>query len=513
MPSSRRSNVISAVLIAVIATLSAAAAAGAAVIASTRSQYEGGPALAADGRVIVGERRGNGALRILAIDPVTKAAVTLHAFPRLADPLSYSLLELSGGGGTVAATLHTWREATGVQSGPEQDIPERQAGRSLTILPAVAPLGSCGRPLSPSARLDAAGGDGFVATTGEECGVTSAAVRIRTATATFSIPAGPVPAGRVAHITALRANGPMVSWTEMESFGGDAALARWLVVARGTTGQVLLRVPLGDVDHPSAAGLGADGTVVTIGGLPPCALHVVSPAAPVRRTVVSPAQGPCPFASGQRSIGVAAGRAVFGANTGYAVSDLLGLVRPLGEGRRAAGAIASPVAFDGRLAHVVRSDCDADRLLAVDADAPAPALPAQGGSAACPVRRSGPALLLVAGDERVRIGLRCARGCRGTLRLVQQRRGGRERLVGEARLAHAAGAVSVRPRVAAYARAIAGCAGGLRVVAKLFRAGDIHVASRLSRPPSLGPYRLRSRSACRQAQGPAFRAPRPGPRP
>jgi hypothetical protein len=61
-----------ALLFAAIATSLIAAtapAARAAVIASSVRGFEGGPALAADGRVVIGELAGNGALRFLAIAP------------------------------------------------------------------------------------------------------------------------------------------------------------------------------------------------------------------------------------------------------------------------------------------------------------------------------------------------------------------------------------------------------------------------------------------------------------
>ena len=109
------------------------------------------------------------------------------------------------------------------------------------------------------------------------------------------------------------------------------------------------------------------------------------------------------------------------------------------------------------------------------------------------------------------IQLRCPAGCRGTLRLVQQRRGGHERRIASMDHASRPGTFVVRPRIAAYARALAGCSGGLRVNAVLFPAADDRTVAATGK--GLGAYRISSRSRCRRTGGPAFRAPAPGPRP
>jgi hypothetical protein len=160
------------------------------------------------------------------------------------------------------------------------------------------------------------------------------------------------------------------------------------------------------------------------------------------------------------------------------------------------------VAFDGRTAFVVREDCAADWLLAVNAD-----LVADGPTQRpCTIKRENTgSRLRVARDRSVRVDLRCAAGCRGELRLVEQRRGRRERLVGSVAFVGDPGRVSVRPQIARWARARAGCRGGLRVAAVLFP----HGAPRRG----LGYYRIVSRSRCRRTGGPAFRAPSPAPRP
>ena len=122
----------------------------------------------------------------------------------------------------------------------------------------------------------------------------------------------------------------------------------------------------------------------------------------------------------------------------------------------------------------MRSDCDADRLLAVDAGATGPlpgARPAP-HDGICPVRRSGSAPVRIDSKGRARIALRCPAGCRGTLRLVQQRPKNRERLVGRASYDARAGTVVVRTKIADYARRLAGCRGGLRVIALVHPAGD-----------------------------------------
>lgn len=504
----------SACLLAVLTvtlTLATSSGAAAAVIASSVRGYDGGPALASDGRVVVGELRGNGALRVLAVDPATRAVTTLQTFAPVSDPLTYNALVVSGSGGIVTATLRRWREATGVQSGPEQDIPVATSSRSMTLLPALATLFACPKR-SPFSEPDAAGGDGFVATIGSECATTSASVTIRSAAGTLTIPA--LPATPVAgdpptpNIRLLRAAGPFVAWTEEHRPVPGGVVARSIVVARGATGQILLRTPI--PSYPYQLGVGVDGTVAF--GTTFCTIGVVSPAEPVLRAF-KPPQDLCDSSRSDRSLAVAGGRVVYGALTGYAISDLRDVTRPLADARSRGQTVNSPVAFDGRTVFVVRRDCDADRLLAVDADAAAGPLPAlanaPGGT--CPLRRSGSGRVRVARDGRVRIALRCAKGCRGTLRLVQERRGGRQRLIGEAAYSHGPGTLAVRPRIAGYARALAGCSGGLRANAVVF-VSDTSTTPRSSERVSLGAYRIASSARCRRG-GPAFTVARRGPRP
>jgi hypothetical protein len=508
---SARPGATAALFLAVLTTtLLAAAASGAdaAVVASSVRGFEGGPALASDGRVVVGELRGNGALAILAIDPATRAVAQVGAFAPVRDALTYNDLTVSGTGAIVTSTVKRWREATGVQSGPEQDIPVPRGSQTVTLLPSPSPLFACPRRARFS-ETDAAGGDGFVASIGGECADTSTVVTIRNPGGTLTIPAmaeTPYPGDPpTPNITILRAAGPMVAWVEEHRAVPGGVIARTIVVARGSTGQVLLRTPI--PEYPYQVGLGPDGTVAYTGIF--CAIGVASPAAPTLRAIKLPT-GLCPQSASSRSLAIAGGRIVYAANTGYAITDLQGTnVRPLAEPERRGSSVRSAVAFDGRTVFVLRADCDTDRLLAVDSDAAAAPLPTY-EQHRCPLRRAGSGRVRVARDGRVRIALRCTEGCRGTLRLVQQRRGRRERLVAEARYAHGPGTVVVRVKIASYARALAGCGGGLRATAIVF---FTRTSPRTSAQRGIGAYRLTSSARCRRSGGPAFTAPRRGPRP
>jgi hypothetical protein len=500
-----------ALLLSALAVSLPATTAGAAVIASSARGFEGGPALAADGRVVVAERAGSGALRFLAIDPVTRAVTPLSTTAPIDDALTYNEVSVSGSGAAVTATVQRWREATGPQSGPEQDIPVPRGSRSTTLLPGVFTVFECPRR-QPFSEPDAVAGDGFVASIGDECGYVSATVTIHTAGTTLRIAATPDTTPQqfgdppTPNITALRASGPMVAWTEERREVPGGVISRAIVVARGATGQVLLRAPI--PSYPYQFGLGADGTVAFTGlG---CAIGVVSPAAPVLRAIKLAPQL-CPYSASGRSLALSGDLVVLGASTGYVASDLQGAARPLADARPRGGNVKSPVVLAGRTAYVLRPDCDADRLLAVDVDAPAGPLPTtdSGLGQACPLRRAGTSRPRVAGG-RVRIALRCAHGCRGTLRLVQQRRGRRERLIGQAAYSHGPGTAVVRVPVAGYARSLAGCSAGLRANAVVFPGGS----SRYSRNQrGLGAYRIRSAARCRRTGGPPFAAPRRGPRP
>jgi hypothetical protein len=115
-----------------------------------------------------------------------------------------------------------------------------------------------------------------------------------------------------------------------------------------------------------------------------------------------------------------------------------------------------------------------------------------------------------ASDGRVRIALRCEHGCRGTLRLVQQRAGRRERLVGEAAYRARAGA-GLGARQARPVRAAA-----RRLPRRLARERDrvcvAHTRETSGRAGS-APTGFVSGSPCRRTGGPPFAKARRGPRP
>jgi len=258
---------------------------------------------------------------------------------------------------------------------------------------------------------------------------------------------------------------------------------------------------------PYQIGLGADGTVAlnTLADIG-CGLRVFGLAATAPRRLQLP-RGLCPHVSfGALTLALSGGRIAYrtltAGGTGLAVTDLAGAAHPLGE--LGLSPQPSPIAFDGRTVFVVRPDCEGDALLAIDADATAP--PAR--RRPCSVRRSGSGPLRIARDRTIRVSLRCPAGCpagcRGTLRLVQQR-GSRERVVGGLAFVSGRQRFALHPRIARYARALAGCRGGILVKAVLFA----HAGTR----SSLGRYRLVSRSPCRRSGGPPFTAPLPAPRP
>jgi len=296
----------------------------------------------------------------------------------------------------------------------------------------------------------------------------------------------------------------MVAWAETRLPLQGPGPTITVVVARGTTGEILLRAPLDDFAY--GMGLGSDGTVALL-GLADCSIRILSPGppAPAPRTIKL-GLGACPALPGAAVVG--GGRILYPVREGYASVD----GASSGQLLRDAVGSRSPLAFDGTTAYVVRVDCDADRLVAVDPSVAGVPLPMPSRSLqSCPVRRSSPSRLSSTRSGRVSIGLRCPAGCRGTLRFVQQRRGGRERRVASVDYASGAGTFVVRPRIAAYARALAGCSGGLRVNAVLFPAADDRTVPAPGR--GLGAYRISSRSRCRHTGGPAFKAALPGPRP
>ena len=134
-----------------------------------------------------------------------------------------------------------------------------KSSRTSLLLPALAPLFDCGRRTAFSTR-DAAAGDGFLATVGSECLDTSQAVTLRTASATITIPVAPEPPSQFSdvptpRITHLRAAGPFVAWVEANRAGPGGQFQHVIVVARGATGQVLVRTPI--PESPPQIGLGS----------------------------------------------------------------------------------------------------------------------------------------------------------------------------------------------------------------------------------------------------------------
>jgi hypothetical protein len=487
---------IGAVVVAVVAmSLVAAPGAYGDLVTRTNSGYSGGPALAADGRVAVGEQYGDGELRVFAFNSRSRTFSQLAHFASLADRDSYPVLTLTGSGGILTARYDVFAR---VRAGDgEQAVATLLSSRTMTLLPWTAPLASCaapGRAFSP----DAAGGSDFVASVGEDC-ATRSAVTLRTLHTTRIVPAANAPGGSV-EVGELRATGEFVAWIETLSTPA-AAPRRTLVIARGATGQVLSRTALDS--FPYQIGLGADATVAlnTLADID-CGLRVFGLAATAPRRLQLP-RGLCPHVSfGALTLALSGARIAYRTltahGTGLTVTDPAGAAHPLGEARLSAQ--PSPIAFDGRTVFVVRPDRQGDALLAIDADATAP--PARQPS--CSVHRSGSGPLPIARDKTIRVSLRCPAGCRGTLRLVQ-RHGRRERVLGERAFVSARQRFAVHPPIARYATALAGCRRGIRVNAVLFT----HTGTR----SSLGTYRLISRTPCRRSTDPPFTAPLPAPRP
>ena len=486
------------IVAAVALSLLTAGPAAAAEIASSVAGFTGGPALGAGGRVVVGERLGGGSVRVVSIDPVTRARTPLATFPGSADPAIFGVLDISGTGATVTASLLSYNE---------KRYPNLSSSAIVALSPSFAVLGSCPAPGGFGPHIEAAGGDGFAASIRSDCGAGPSSVRVQSAGGVLTIPMAVEPRDRTIAplMVGLRANGPMLAYNEIHYPGG--MLASSAVVARAATGEVLMRVvpPSGT---PGELGLGSDGSLV----MPASGCKLVAALAPSSSLYnapvprdLCPAPAPALYAN-PTTIAVAGGRVVYSTGSRYVVTDLHGDTHAL-PGAMWRRYATSSVAFDGHTAYVVRHDCDADRLLAIGVDDRAP-LPDV--AATCPVRRAGPSRLRVQTDGRVRIALRCPHGCRGVLRLVQQRHGRRERPVASVPYASAAGSLVLRPRIARYARALAGCSGGMRLSAILHPVGDTPVRG-LGK--GLGAYRIVSRSRCRRGGGPPFTGRQPGPRP
>ena len=168
-------------------------------------------------------------------------------------------------------------------------------------------------------------------------------------------------------------------------------------------------------------------------------------------------------------------------------------------------ALDGGIAFDGHTVWGVQSRCDGDVIVRFDAGVAAQGRPPQPMATRepCVVRRAGPGRLRVARDGRAKLRLRCPASCAATFGLVQQRAGRAERLAGSDTFdvpAARGGTLTLTVRIAGYARALAGCRGGLLVQAVLW---PFKVHSR-----GLGSYRLVSRDRCRRAGGPRFEVAR-----
>ena len=488
---------------AVLVTLGAAAPVQARVVATSTTGFVAGPALAADGRLVVGERHGGGDIAAVVIDPAgARAPQTLAVFAA-APAGSLTSVTLTGTGGVVGVQ----RDAR-VFGDPRIGGTELRSSQGRTLLPSAV-LGACPHPFPFSPGFAVAGGGGFAATLGEDCGAVGGPIRVHGLGGVVTLPAAP--GGQT---SLLRAAGRYVAWAEVTP-GPPIAYA--VVLADALTGTVLLRIPTAGHLGADDLAVGADGTLAWIAEarFPGCAgvLFAASVAQPAARELSGP-QTPCPFGAGSHSghgaIAIAGGRVVYPSSPAFAVTDGSGTGNLVADLPALNGA-AGPIAFDGRTLYGVRNDCDADRLLAADVTAggPAPTAVTAPDGPDCPAARTGSAHLRLDRTHAVRVTLACPAGCRGTLRLVQQR-GARERVAGQ-REVGGRGALSVRVQLAPYAAGLAACAGGLRVRATLYRDALPLPARNPRTALALGVLRVRSTGRCRHGAGPGFerRVPMP----
>lgn len=488
---------------AVLAALGATAPVQARVVATSVTGFVAGPALAADGRLVLGERHGSGDIAAVVIDPAgARAPQTLAVFGA-APRGSFTAMTLAGTGGVVGVQ----RDAR-VFSEPRIGGSELRSSEGRTLLPSAI-LGSCPHAFPFSPGFAVAGGVGFAATLGEDCGALGGPIRVHGPGGVVTLPTAP--GGQT---SLLRAAGHYLAWAEVTP-GPPTAFS--VVLADALTGTVLVRSPTAGHLGPDDLAVGADGTLAWIAQarFPGCSgvLFAASAAHPAARELSGP-QTPCPFgagsSSGRGAMAVAGGRIVYPSSPAFAVTDGSGtgsLVADLPALNGAAG----PIAFDGRTLYGVRNDCDADRLLAVDVTAggAAPTAISSPDGPGCPAARTGSARLRLDRTHAVRVRLACPAGCRGTLRLVQQR-GSRERVAGQ-REVGGRGAISVRVQLAPYAAGLAACAGGLRLRATLYR-DALPMPTRNPRTAlALGVLRVRSSERCRHGAGPGFerRVPMP----
>ena len=128
-----------------------------------------------------------------------------------------------------------------------------------------------------------------------------------------------------------------------------------------------------------------------------------------------------------------------------------------------------PIAFDGRTLYGVRGECDGHRLIAVDVTVPGtpPAAVAPDGPARPVALRGSAKRRLDPRTHSLTVPLACPAGCRGTLRIVQQR-GLRERIAARVEVS-GRGALRIRLASRRYVTALAACGTGVRLFAKLYR--------------------------------------------
>ena len=396
--------------------LAAPAVTGARVVTTFAKGVVAGPVLSSDGRIVLAQRLGSGNVPAEVIDPTgARAPQTLATFPAPRTAGWFTKLVLTGTGGVVGARVD-------VRSFAEPKIggTELRSSQGRTLLPSAV-LGACSGKYPYATGVQVAGGDGFVATLGEDCAAGGGAIRVRGPGGVRTLPTAPG-----AQTTHLRAAGQYVAWGEA-TLGPPSAYA--VVLARATTGEVLMRTPAPGFGADDI-GLASDGTIAWVAQTGPrgctSTLFAASAAVPAPRPVSGPGT-PCPFganpSAAHGAIAVAGGRVVYPAGSAYAILDGSATGHTIGE-LPVGGATPGPIAFDGRTLYGMRGDCDGVDLLAVDVSVPGtpPAAIAPDGPA-CPAGlRGSTRRRLDPGTHSLTIPLSCPAGCHGTLRLVQQRR-------------------------------------------------------------------------------------------
>jgi hypothetical protein len=491
-----RSVLLAALGAACTLACACAGAAHAGVVASSTAGYVAGPALASDGRLMLGVRAGR-SVRVVAIDPTARRRPeTLGTFSTASPAGRYwtTTVTLTGTGGVVGVHVDVR-----TQPGGHGEPPELVSSRGQTLLPAVG-LGSCSPGGGVSPGLQVAGGATFAATIGEGC---SDAIRIHGAGGVRTIPVAAATA-----ITQVRARGDYVAWDEST---GVASRTSTVVLARASTGAVLLRAAVGGYGV-QGLGVGDDGTVAWISASAASGcqgtLYAVSIARPEPRS--SPARA--------RRVRSAPTRATTPTSSTSSASASSTRRPPTGRPPTAAGAHASwrgiptgdggtgQIAFDGRTLYGVTRDCDAERLLAVDVDEPGGTSRrcATGIPAALPggARGVGPAAGRHAahGDRPAALPDRLPR--RAAADPAARRDGTRRRQRRRPGPWHDHGA-----RAAGALRAgLAACGNGLRVRAAFFQQPvRTAYAPRVRQPVSV--LRLRAAGPCRRRPAPPFGPP------